>query len=98
MSNDFQLPERPWGDAEIKHLKAHAHLLNDEVRAELGLGPVPVEESTPSTESTETVDTPEETATETNEEVTEPETKNTVETEEKVEGEETVEKLDADNA
>ena len=96
MSKEFQLPERPWGDAEIKHLKAHAHLLDDEVRAELGLGPVPVEESTPSDGSTETVDAPEETETET--EVTEPETETTVETEEEVKEEETVENLDAQQA
>lgn len=48
MSNEFQVPAKPWGDAEIAQLKAHAHLLDEETRAELGLGPVEVEEPTPS--------------------------------------------------
>lgn len=37
MSNEFQLPARPWGDKEIKFLMAHEALLDNETRAELGL-------------------------------------------------------------
>lgn len=92
MSNEFQLPARPWGDAEIKSLKANAHLLDDETRAELGLGPAPVADSTPSEEPT-VVEEP--TVEETETEVETPQEE--VTTEETTE-EETVENLDDDNA
>lgn len=109
MSNEFKAPSRPWSDADVAHLTRNAHLLDDDTRAELGLSPIPVEEPTPSAESTETVDTPEETATETTTEVTEEKTQVDPELQasaddadaanaELASQEETVENLDANNA
>lgn len=42
MEQEFQIPARPWGEAEVKYLAAHAHLLDEEMKAELGfVKPVP---------------------------------------------------------
>lgn len=38
MENSFVIPARPWGEAEVKFLVANADLLDEETRAELGLG------------------------------------------------------------
>jgi hypothetical protein len=40
MENTFELPARPWGEAEVAYLTRNAHLLSEEVRAELGIVPV----------------------------------------------------------
>lgn len=40
MSNEFKVPARPWTEADITHLINHAHLLDAETRAELGLAEV----------------------------------------------------------
>lgn len=37
MRNEFQIPAKPWGDKEIKFLMAHEVLLDNKIRAELGL-------------------------------------------------------------
>ena len=100
MSNKFQLPERPWGEAEIKSMMAHKEELDAETRAELGLDTQPKDE--PDTVQTTGIEnyeaskpeegpvaeTPSEETTEeveTEEEVTEPK-------------EETVEKVDEQEA
>jgi hypothetical protein len=37
MGNSFEVPARPWGEKEIKFLRAHEALLDNDLRAELGL-------------------------------------------------------------
>jgi hypothetical protein len=49
--SQFELPARPWKDADIKYMMANEALLDNETRAELGLKPsamAPEAESTPS--------------------------------------------------
>ena len=37
--SEFKVPAKPWGPAEVKLLMDNARLLDNETRAELGLGP-----------------------------------------------------------
>lgn len=41
MSNEFKIPAKPWGDAEIKQLMAHKDELDEDTRAEIGLDAAP---------------------------------------------------------
>lgn len=47
MENEFQIPAKPWSDADVQMMTANADLLDADTRAELGLVP-----------STEVVDAP----------------------------------------
>ena len=96
MSEKFQIPAKPWGDAEIKTLMANQASLDNETRAELGLAPSE-EAPTPSEEPTVEEPVVEEPTVETPETQEEP----VVETEEanqEAPQEETVENLDSQEA
>jgi hypothetical protein len=45
MENTFELPARPWGEAEVAYLIRNADSLSEEVRAELGIVPVVADEN-----------------------------------------------------
>ena len=52
MSNELQIPSKPWGDAEIAFLTAHQNFLPEDVKVELGFTPVePVNDFRANTDS-----------------------------------------------
>jgi hypothetical protein len=46
MNNEFQVPAKPWGEADIKFLMAHVDFLTDDVKEELGIVSRPADETT----------------------------------------------------
>lgn len=52
---EFQVPAKPWTEDKLKFMKAHAELLPDDVRVELGMTPLNAEAAT---EQTQEVATP----------------------------------------
>lgn len=84
----FEVPAKPWGDAEIKLLVVNREKLNKKTLKELGLGPVEEveeeesEKETPSEEEVVTEDTPEAADTEQEVELSTNGTSNTVDNEE----------------